>query len=308
MNQSFPSNRDEAGSANRASARKLVWMLAALTICYSLPLFELVRFALGSQLYSYILLMPFVTIYLVWPVRKKLWDGEAPVRGLSAGFFVAGALLLSGYWLAMRSGGKLTVDDRLAFLISSWFLMLCGVFCFSLGWKALRTVALPVGLLAFMIPMPTAMLTGIETFLQYGSAITADWMFTLSFATFSRTGLDFALPGTPGLEVAPECSGIHSTWILLITSLLAGHLFLKSPWKRGILALAVIPLALLRNGFRVFTLGELSVHIGPQILDTPIHHQGGPLFFALSLIPFFMLLTWLYRSESARGTKITNPV
>jgi exosortase/archaeosortase family protein len=65
----------------------------------------------------------------------------------------------------------------------------------------------------------------------------------------------------------------------------------------------VIPLALLRNGFRVFVLGELCTHIGPQMIDTPIHHQGGPLFFALSLIPFFLLLVWLRKSE--RSDKIS---
>jgi exosortase/archaeosortase family protein len=53
----------------------------------------------------------------------------------------------------------------------------------------------------------------------------------------------------------------------------------------------------LRNGFRIFTIGELCVHIGPEMIDSPIHHKGGPLFFALSLIPFFILLTWLHRSE-----------
>jgi hypothetical protein len=33
------------------------------------------------------------------------------------------------------------------------------------------------------------------------------------------------------------------------------------------------------------------------MIDSPIHHQGGPLFFALSLIPFFLLLLFLRKSE-----------
>jgi exosortase/archaeosortase family protein len=84
---------------------------------------------------------------------------------------------------------------------------------------------------------------------------------------------------------------------LFITSILAGHLFLRSPWKRSVLAAAVIPLALLRNGFRVFTIGELCVHIGPQMIDSFIHRRGGPIFFALSLLPFFLLLFFLAKSD-----------
>ena len=43
-----------------------------------------------------------------------------------------------------------------------------------------------------------------------------------------RHGTVFELPGIV-LQVAQECSGIRSSWVLLITSLLASHLFLKNP-------------------------------------------------------------------------------
>jgi len=49
--------------------------------------------------------------------------------------------------------------------------------------------------------------------------------------------------------------------------------------------------------FRIFVLGELCTHIGPQMIDSPVHHHGGPLFFALSLLPFFLLLYLLKKSE-----------
>jgi len=123
-------------------------------------------------------------------------------------------------------------------------------------------------------------------------------MFAVSDLPVLQDSVSIRLPGV-SLQVAPECSGIHSTMVLLITSLVAGHFFLRSPWKRALLCLAVIPLALVRNGFRVFVLGELCTHIGPQMLDSPIHHHGGPLFFALSLPPFFLLLYLLRRSERA---------
>ena len=111
-----------------------------------------------------------------------------------------------------------------------------------------------------------------------------------------REGLVFHLPGIT-IQVAQECSGVRSSLVLFLTSLLAGHLFFKSPWRQAALTCFVIPLAILRNGFRIFTIGELCVHISPAMIDSPIHHRGGPVFFALSLIPFFLLLLWLRRGE-----------
>jgi exosortase C (VPDSG-CTERM-specific) len=149
------------------------------------------------------------------------------------------------------------------------------------------------------VPIPGILMDGIETFLQHGSAAVAHALFSLSGAPFARDGLVFQLPGI-SLTVAPECSGIHSSLILFITSLLAGHLFLRTPWKRTVLALAVVPLALIRNGARIFTIGELCVHIGPEMINSAIHRHGGPWFFLLSLIPFFFLLLLLQKSDRAR--------
>jgi exosortase/archaeosortase family protein len=103
------------------------------------------------------------------------------------------------------------------------------------------------------------------------------------------------------MEVAPQCSGIHSTLVLFIVSLVAGYLFLQRPWARAVLAVAVAPLALLRNGFRIFTIGQLCVQVDPDMINSFIHRQGGPLFFALSLIPFFLLLLLLRRLEHRRA-------
>jgi len=59
----------------------------------------------------------------------------------------------------------------------------------------------------------------------------------------------------------------------------------------------VIPLAIARNGFRILVIGLLCVHIGPHMSDSFIHHRGGPIFFALSLIPLALLLFSLRRHD-----------
>jgi exosortase C (VPDSG-CTERM-specific) len=276
--------------------RNFALMTGILVICFGVPLYDLTWFAVGNELYSYILLVPVISAYLVWLKWKSLPSFSGAARRPAAVFVAGGLAAVGGYMLVRHFGLKLTEDDYLSFMVSAFCLFFAGSCCLSLGMTIMRELAFPLGFLVFMVPMPTFLMEEIESCLQYGSALAAAAFFELSGITFFRDGLVFRLP-TISLQVAPECSGIHSTLVLFITSTIAGYLFLHSPRKRAILVLAVIPLALLRNGFRVFVLGELCTHIGPEMIDSPIHHHGGPLFFALSLIPFFLLLFLLRRSE-----------
>ena len=63
----------------------------------------------------------------------------------------------------------------------------------------------------------------------------------------------------------------------------------------------VIPLAVLRNGFRIFTIGWLCIEFGPHMIDSFLHRRGGPVFFAASLVPLFALLWWLRRGDPVRA-------
>jgi exosortase C (VPDSG-CTERM-specific) len=270
-----------------------------LVLCFSVPLYDLIRFAAGSELYSYILLIPFISLYLVWLKRKNLPPASPPARGTAAGFLLTGAVVLIAYWLVFRSRLELMEDDYLAVMMISFLLFFFGVCGLFWGSNILRANAFPLGFLVFMVPIPAVAVDGIDSFLQYGSAAVVHGFFRLAGTPFFQDGLVFQLPGIT-IQIAPECSGIHSTLVLFITSVVASYIFLRTPWKRAVLTLFVIPLALLRNGFRVFTIGELCVHISPQMINSPIHHRGGPIFFALSLIPMFILLVMLHKSERAR--------
>ena len=295
-----PSPQPASSPADDSGAlRRFALAAAALTLGFSLPLYGLVRFALKSELYSHIVLIPFISGYLIWlrrPTLPSRFKSDPVVSALALG---TGLLALAGYGLALGLDLKLPPENRLALTTVSYLLLLTGLGGWFLGREMLRAITLPVAFLVFMLPMPVFLTEAIETFLQHGSAEVAYGLFSLADTTLYREGLVFQLRGIT-LQVAPECSGIHSTLALFITSILAGHFFLRSPGKRVLLSLAVIPLALLRNGFRVFTIGELCVHISPDMIHSYIHRQGGPIFFALSLIPFALLLVLLRRWDRPR--------
>ena len=266
-----------------------------LAACFAKPLFSLVRFALHSDLYSHILLIPFVSLYLAWLKKNELRHDSEPERKLAAVPLAAG-LLSSLAFLTLHSRLQLAPVDSLAWNTFSLFLLFIGAGCLCLGRKTLRALAFSLGFLIFLVPFPVIVRDAIESFLQHRSADAAELLFGLAGTPLLRHGVEFHLPGF-SLQVAPECSGIRSSLVLFITSLVAGQLFLRSPWKRALFAVAVIPLGILRNAFRIVVIGELCVHVDPGFIDSPIHHRGGPVFFAISLIPFLLLLYYLRKTD-----------
>jgi exosortase C (VPDSG-CTERM-specific) len=299
-------NEAEPVQGWKMRARKLSLATAILVVCFILPLVDLVRFALQNDLYSHIVLIPLISIYLVWEKRRAvpLRFLPATVPALVAG--ILGAVFLAAYWIAALNGSEMAREDSLAITTLAFLLFFAGLCLLLLGRETVRSVAFPLGFLVFMVPLPLFVADWIVLELQRGSALAADAMFNLAGTPVVFQGLRFQLQDIT-LEVAPQCSGIHSTLAIFITSVLAAYLFLRSPWKGVLLTLAVIPLAIVRNGFRIFTIGELCVHIGPQMINSYIHHHGGPIFFTLSLVPFFLLLYLLSRGDR-RGPPAPKPV
>ncbi|HEY3862865.1 MAG TPA: exosortase/archaeosortase family protein [Verrucomicrobiae bacterium] len=275
---------------------RLVSAAVLLLACFGWPLLQLVQFSAHSELFSYILLIPVISIYLVWTGRKSPEQPIRPSWALAAVGWIAGGAIVAACWWARREEWKLEPQDYLGAMTLAFLLCFWGS-CFAVaGAKFMKECLFSAAFLLFMIPIPTAVLAGIDTFLQHTSAVTSVAFFKLVGEPTLREGLEVHLPGF-SLTVAPECSGIHSTMVLLITSVLASHLFLRRSWTRLALVLAVLPLAIVRNGFRIFVVGELCVHISPDMIDSYIHRKGGPIFFALSLIPFFCWLLFLRKRE-----------
>ena len=165
-------------------------------------------------------------------------------------------------------------------------------------------MAFPLSFLVFMVPIPDRVVFWLERGSVLASADMAEMLFRMTGTPLLRSGTIFVVPNIV-FEVAQECSGIRSSLVLLITSLLASHLFLRTVSRRVILVLFVLPLAILRNGFRILVIGLLCVYIGPEMIDSVIHHRGGPIFFVLSLVPFFGVLSWLRAQERSVDKAVT---
>jgi exosortase C (VPDSG-CTERM-specific) len=259
------------------------------------PLVSLVSIARHDDLYSHIPLIPLVSVYLLFTRRP-----DVMLRSSVGGTGVMAAIGLAALAGGVTLQGQVSGNDALSLLVLSYVSFIAaGAFLF-LGATWMAAAAFPMAFLVFMIPLPDSAAYWLERGSVLASAEIAALFFRITGVPLLRDGTLLGLPGIT-LQVAQECSGIRSSWVLLISSVLVSNLFLRSPWRRTALVAFVIPLALVRNAFRILVIGLLCVYIGPQMIDSVIHHHGGPVFFALSLVPLFLFMSWLWRQEHAHS-------
>jgi len=276
------------------SKRFVGWCIYLAVLCalFALPLLKFARFAAHSDVHSYVLLIPFVTAYLIYIRWNQLSDELSTAWGPAALLISMGA----GAFFAGQHFAELNVNDHMTLIALSFVCFaIAGAFLF-LGTKWARSAMFPLFFLAFFIPLPEIVVDTLEEASKQGSAEVANWLFLITGTPFLRSETMFQLPGIT-ITVAKECSGIRSSLVLIITSLLAANMFLRTTWRRAALVAAVIPLGLLRNGLRILVISLLCVHIGPHMINSVIHRRGGPFFFALSLLPLFAMLWWFRRRE-----------
>lgn len=275
-----------------------VMYVAILSLICGGPLMTLGRYALKQELHSHILLIPLISLYLASLKRDALFrERHGSAAGAAVGALIFAAAAAAAFCGPALAGvTALGQHDAMVRTAACYALLLAaGGFVF-LGTSRMRLLVFPFALLGFMVPLPDMVVLSMEDFLMRASAWLAQLLFHWTGTPVFRVGQIIELPGTT-LEVARNCSGIRSSWVLFITSLIASYMFLSSTWHRSILVAMVIPLGILRNAIRVLVIGLLCIHVGPEMIDSWIHHRGGPLFFVVSLVPLFAAAAWFCQRE-----------
>jgi exosortase len=295
MANAMRSGQRQAG-ASEWLVQPTLWFVLYAAVCvvlYWRPLHDLVRVALSSDTYSHILLIPFISMGLVWMAKGRIFAITSHSPRMAAAFLFPGALL---WLLSHRLGGSLSANASLELAILS---LLCFFWCgFALiyGKQAFRAALYPLLFLLLAVPPPEFVLDRFIWWLQLGSGEVTSWIFHLTGTPFLRQGLLFTVPGVT-IEIAKECSGIRSTLALLITLLVAGYLLLRTAWARVTILAAALPVLVLKNGIRIATLTLLAIHVDPGFLFGRLHHQGGFIFFALGVFVLLPILLWLQKIE-----------
>ena len=265
------------------------------------PLTSSFALALNDQQYTHILLiLPISAALIILDWRPLDWKPPQPTAGLrvSIGSVLLVLAVLATVmvrWRLVALPSDVQLSANMLALVVWWIAAF--ILCFGTG--AFRHALFPLCFLLWVVPFPDFLLNPIVTLLQQGSASAARLLFLAAGIPVVQHGTLVHIPGLT-LEVAPECSSIRSSLILLVTTMVLAQLLLRSFWRTALVVAVVIPLSVAKNGLRIFVLGVLATRVDPSFLTGRLHRQGGIIFLLVALAAIVSLLWMLRRGEQEK--------
>jgi exosortase len=259
--------------------------------------------ALDNEAYTHILLiLPICAVLVVLRSREKallavpswfagsLWLAAASLIGIASAVWSKGHTVAGDFVMAI---------EMLAVVV--WWI---GAFALCFGMRGFRDCAFPLLMLLWLVPMPATVLNHVVEGLQQGTASLTHLMFIGVGVPAKQNGTHVSIPGLT-IEVSQECSSIRSSILLVLSSMVMSYLVLRSFWGRAVVILASIPLCIAKNGLRVFTLTALTAYVDPETLNSPLHRQGGILFFIFALVGLLGMIWFVTKLELRTGLTAT---
>jgi exosortase len=285
-------DRLHGSSLTKTKTVQLMLLLVASVPIWWGPIVAIVRLALNRDAYTYVLLIPLLSLALIsFEIRN------VPDRGTKRrfGLILLGVALILRIYTALAPWYPSRAENPsigIGALVIWWI----GSVVLWMGLDAIRDLLFPLCLLFLMIPIPEQGIAWITAGLQQQSASASSLLFRLIGVPVVHDGVVLSIPGLT-IEVAQECSSIRSSTMLVLVTLILAHLFLRSRWRQAVLVFAAIPLSILKNGIRIVTIAELGTRVNPSFLHGNLHRHGGIVFLSLAVLLVLVLLWVLRRGE-----------
>jgi exosortase/archaeosortase family protein len=142
--------------------------LVLSTVLFYDPMKLLVISSLDNELYSHIILIPFVTIYLIYTGREEIFQGSGASVVPGSILIVAGVVF---YLVGRGFGTDLDQNDFLSVMTFAAVLCWIGGFIFFYGRESSRLALFPLLFLLFMVPVPGFLMERVILLLQICSAL-----------------------------------------------------------------------------------------------------------------------------------------
>jgi len=272
-------------------AMRILLMLPALAL---MPWASLFRLGFGDDEYTYIVLVPVITVALIYVDRRRIFSEVRYCRFAIVPLLVATALLYEQRNVGLFAYAE---DARLSLITILSLGVLLAHFAFCFGVRAMQRALFPLLFLFLCIPIPKPTMSSAIRFLQETSAAFSAILFRLIRMPALRNHLVFALPGFD-IEIAEQCSGVRSSILLCIGSIVAGHLLLRTFWRKCALILITIPLVIFKNAVRIVSIASLGVYVNHDFLHGKLHHYSGLPFSLIELAVVIPLLLKWHGTES----------
>lgn len=237
-----------------------------------------------AEEYSHGFMLPIVTLFFVW--QKSTLIAQTPFRPSWIGVAVA----LFGLLLYVAGElGTIYALIQYAFLVT-----LGGLLLALMGWRAFKIIAPALLLLFFAIPLPNFLYNNLAAELQLISSQLGVGVIRLFGIPVFLEGNVIDL-GSYKLQVVEACSGLRYLFPLAALGYISAYIFKGALWKKAVLLIATLPIAVLMNSLRIGVIGVLVNYGGTGMAEGFVHDFEGWVVF-MACAGLLVLLMWILAS------------
>ena len=223
---------------------------------------------------SYGWYIPLFSLYVLWQERRKIVEslGKPSVIGL---LFVLPSLLVG--FLGIRG-------LQVRFEILGFIGLLFGLTWTFFGRRTVGSAIFPIGFLLFCMPLHTY-LDLVTIHLRLLAVSIAAGTLQGCGVEIVRQGTMLASPtGAFAIDIAEPCSGLRSLFAMM--ALTAGYAYFTQPtwFRRGLLFALSIPIAILGNVSRIFSIVIVAATCSADFATGFYHDYSGYIVFLVAIL------------------------
>jgi exosortase len=256
--------QDRTNTGNIAKLFGLGLVLAAFIWSYWPGLEKLWKTWLGSDEYSSGLLVPFLTVYILWLRRETIT--KCPLKTSIVGLFIflfAQVFRVFGLLFIFRSAERLSI-----------ILSIAGLVLFLFGWKFFRKVATVLLFLCLMLPWPNRIKAAISLPLQRWSTASAVFCLEVLGYEIMQEGNVIHI-GQSTVAIAEACNGLRMITAFFVICGLVVMLVKRAWWEKLIILISSLPIALLCNTLRLAITAIFFTILEGEYWEKIFHDFGG---------------------------------
>ena len=252
---------------------QLILVLPLLVGMYYTTVPDMVRVWYNDENYSHGFLVPIISGYFFWQRWPDLKELTVKPDWLGLVVIIWGVFQLLAAWMCTEFFTMRT----------SLIILLAGMSLLWFGRAVLKGLALPIGYLIFMVPIPYIIYDMAAFPLKlFVTRVSVAFMKMVGVVVM-REGNIIMFPATT-LEVADACSGIRSLISLLAIAVAYSFLMKTSNVRRWVVIFSAVPIAVATNALRVIVTGILAQWWGAKAAEGFFHEFAGMAVFVLAMV------------------------
>lgn len=257
----------------------VLWFVTALLFALFAPtlLWLFQRWTLSVWHNGHGILVSAIVIYLIWKELKK--NERLPISTNGWGFLILiPALLLH----ILDTGLNSQLLSAFAILLA-----LPGLSLLFLGTERTKAILFPLCTLLLTLPIPLVFTESLHMLLRQIATKSVAWLLKLFGIPVFSHGTSIEVENG-SLMVADACSGFSTLYASITIAILTAY-FCKNTYRKILVLLIAVPLAVSVNIIRVLVLVLLVNWFGLDVLATSAHELSGLLTFMVALPIIFYL-------------------